>query len=38
MGWMTKIRELIPLFTNIKFDHIYREENMEVDALSKLAL
>jgi hypothetical protein len=38
MGWMTKIRELISLFTVIKFDHIYREENIEADALSKLAL
>jgi ribonuclease HI len=38
MGWMTKIRELTTLFINIKFDHIYREENMEADALSKLAL
>jgi hypothetical protein len=38
MGWKTKIIELIALFTDIKFDHIYMEENMEADALSKIAL
>jgi ribonuclease HI len=30
MGWKKKIRELIQYFSFIKFDHIYREENMEV--------
>ena len=38
MGWMSKIRDLSHSFKDIKFDHIYREENMESDALSKLAL
>jgi hypothetical protein len=38
MSWMTKIRDLIHLFINIKFDHIYREENMKTDVLSKRAL
>jgi ribonuclease HI len=38
LGWKTKIRELIAHFMDIKFTHIYREENMEADALSKLAL
>jgi hypothetical protein len=35
---MSKIKELTHSFSNIKFDHIYREENSEADALSKLAL
>jgi ribonuclease HI len=38
MGWMEKIRNLIPLFQDIKFEHIYREENVEVDSLSKKSL
>jgi ribonuclease HI len=38
MGWMEKIRELIKLFNTIRFDHIYREENVEVDVLSKKVL
>ena len=35
---MEKVRILITLFKDIKFDHIYREENVEVDTLSKKAL
>jgi ribonuclease HI len=38
MGWMEKIRELITLFNTIRFDHIYREENVEADVLSKKSL
>jgi ribonuclease HI len=26
-GWMEKIRSLMPLFKDLKFEHIYREEN-----------
>jgi len=35
MGWMEKIRILITLFKDIRFDHTYREENVEADTLSK---
>jgi hypothetical protein len=35
---MSKIEELTHSFSNTKFDHIYREENSEADALSKLAM
>jgi ribonuclease HI len=35
LGWMEKIRILVTLFNDIKFDHIYREENVEADTLSK---
>jgi ribonuclease HI len=38
MGWMDKIQDLITLFNIIRFDHIYREENVEADVLSKKAL
>ena len=38
MGWMEKIRELITLFDTIRFDHIYMEENVEADVLSKKSL
>jgi ribonuclease HI len=37
-GWKDRIDELIPLFRSISFAHIYREENKEVDCLSKKAL
>jgi len=33
LGWMEKIRILITLFKDIRFDHIYREENVEADTL-----
>jgi len=36
--WKERISELINLFQNISFEHIYREDNTEVDRLSKLAL
>lgn len=32
------IKDLKKLFKNISFDHIYREQNMIVDALSKKSL
>jgi hypothetical protein len=35
---MEKIGTLIPLFKDIKFEHIYREENREADSLSKKSL
>jgi len=35
---MEKIRTLIPLFKDIRFERIYREENMEADTLSKKAI
>ena len=38
MGWMEKIRILITLFKDIRFEHIYKEENVEADTLSKQAL
>jgi hypothetical protein len=37
-GWKDRITDLIPLFRSIPFAHIYREENKEVDCLSKKAL
>jgi ribonuclease HI len=37
-GWKDRIFELIPHFRSISFVHIYREENKEVDCLSKKAL
>jgi ribonuclease HI len=37
-GWKERIIDLIPLFRSITFAHIYREENKEVDLLSKKAL
>jgi ribonuclease HI len=38
LGWMNMIKALKKLFKNISFDHIYREQNMIADALSKKAL
>jgi hypothetical protein len=38
LGWMEKVRYLITLLREIKFDHNYREENGEADTLSKKAL
>jgi hypothetical protein len=35
---MDKIENLITIFNTIRLDHIYREENEEVDILSKKAL
>ena len=35
---MEKIRILVTHFHDIRFDHIYREENVEADTLSKKAL
>jgi hypothetical protein len=37
-GWMEKIRQLITPFNTIIFDHIYREENVEEDIISKKSL
>jgi ribonuclease HI len=37
-GWKQKIRSLIPIFKDLKFEHIYREDNEEADSLSKKAL
>jgi ribonuclease HI len=36
--WKDRIRELHSSFSSIKYTHIYRESNMEVDKLSKKAL
>jgi hypothetical protein len=36
--WKERINESIFLFRNLSFDHIYREDNMEADNLSKKAL
>jgi len=36
--WCHRIRELIALFGDIQFQHIYRTYNTEADSLSKLAL
>jgi ribonuclease HI len=38
LGWMNMIKALNKLFKNINFDHIYKEQNMIADALSKKAL
>jgi ribonuclease HI/probable phosphoglycerate mutase len=38
MGWMDMIQDLKKSFNSIRFDHIYREENGEADALSKKSL
>jgi ribonuclease HI len=38
LGWMEKIRILVTLFNDIKFNDIYREENVEEDTLSKKSL
>jgi ribonuclease HI len=38
VGWMDRILELTKSFNTIRFDHIYREENGEADALSKKSL
>ena len=35
--WKSRIKELIPTFKGIHFQHIYREVNGEVDQLSKQA-
>jgi ribonuclease HI len=37
-SWKERILETLPLFRNISYAHIYREENKEADRLSKLAL
>jgi len=37
-GWKQKTRELSNFFTDIKFQHISRSHNSEVDTLSKRAL
>jgi ribonuclease HI len=37
-GWKSRIKELIPTFKGIHFQHIYREVNGEADQLSKQAL
>jgi len=33
--WKERIVDLIKLFNNISFSHVYREDNQEVDSLSK---
>jgi ribonuclease HI len=33
LGWMEKIRILTTLFKDIRFDHIYKEDNVEEDTL-----
>jgi ribonuclease HI len=38
MGWKDMIRDLIKSFSTIRFEHIFREQNVEADALSKKAL
>jgi len=38
MCWMDMILDLKNSFSSIRFDHIYREENGEVDTLSKKVL
>jgi len=38
LGWMNMIKVVKKLFKNISFDHIYREQNMIADDLSKKAL
>jgi len=37
-SWIEKISSLIPLFKDLKFEHIYREENGDADSLSKKSL
>ena len=37
-GWKIRIIEQMATFQGIKFQHIYRESNEEVDKLSKRAL
>jgi ribonuclease HI len=37
-SWKERILETLPLFRDISFAHIYREENIEADNLSKKAL
>jgi hypothetical protein len=37
-GWKIRIKELTKLFRSIKYQHIYRDFNMEADKQSKLAL
>jgi ribonuclease HI len=37
-GWKSRIKELIPTFKGIHFQHIFREANGEADQLSKQAL
>ena len=36
--WLKKTREMINCFQNILFSHIFREQNMQVDLLSKSAV
>jgi len=36
--WKERIIETLPLFRDISFSHIYGEENIEADYLSKKAL
>jgi ribonuclease HI len=36
--WKERIKDILKVFRNITFAHIYREENQEADRLSKLAL
>jgi len=37
-GWKIRIKELTKLFRAIKYQHIYKDFNMEDDKKSKLAL
>jgi len=37
-AWKTRIKEQMPTFQGINFQHIYRESNKEADLLSKRAL
>jgi hypothetical protein len=38
LGWKDRIRELQKFFRDISFSHIYRDQNKDVDLLSKIAL
>jgi ribonuclease HI len=37
-GWKSRIKDMIPTFKGIYFQHIFREANGEADQLSKQAL
>jgi hypothetical protein len=37
-SWKERLVDLIKLFQHISFDHVYREDNLEADNLSKQAL
>ena len=36
--WCKHIQEIMEAFSKFSIDHIYREHNVEVDAMSKFAL